>query len=411
MPVSPLRTLLVTLLSAAPALAGDGWVKHDINPKSVYEAAGAFDVDKDGDLDIVSGTHWYEGPDYKKSHKIRDVERVGTYNNCFSVLPVDVNADGWLDFVSVSYFGKNVGWVENPGKTGAPWTYHEVDLPGPSEAAWALDLTGDGVVDYLPNTVNVVVFYTLANAGSSPEWKKVDLGTAGAGHGVGTGDINGDGRIDILTPKGWYEAPEDRLSGKWLWHADWEAQGKNLGATGIQILGRDFDGDGLTDVVWGAGHGLGFTWMKQTKGEDGKISWSDHLPIDPKFHQAHTLFWADLDGDGQENELVTGTRVYGHEVEPGDTEAPEIAYFTYDSGKWSKHPIYLGEPAANAPPVERRQERDAQKDFAPGTAGTGLQMTAIDLDGDGDKDLLCPGKTGLYWFENTLPRAKAAAGE
>ena len=42
----------------------------------------------------------------------------------------------------------------------------------------------------------------------------------------------------------------------------------------------------------------------------------------------------------------------------------------------------------------------ALKDFPAGTAGTGLEMTAIDIDKDGDLDLVCPGKSGLYWFEN-----------
>ena len=51
-------------------------------------------------------------------------------------------------------------------------------------------------------------------------------------------------------------------------------------------------------------------------------------------------------------------------------------------------------------PPQRGDERDALKDFPPGTAGTGLQMTAIDIDGDGDLDLVCPGKSGLYLFEN-----------
>ena len=60
--------------------------------------------------------------------------------------------------------------------------------------------------------------------------------------------------------------------------------------------------------------------------------------------------------------------------------------------------IFQGEPAKNAP--EKRDDRLALKDFPPGTAGTGLQMTAIDIDGDGDIDLVCPGKSGLYLFEN-----------
>jgi hypothetical protein len=60
--------------------------------------------------------------------------------------------------------------------------------------------------------------------------------------------------------------------------------------------------------------------------------------------------------------------------------------------------IFQGEPAANAP--AKREDRLALRDFPPGTAGTGLQMTAIDLDRDGDLDLVCPGKSGLYLFEN-----------
>src|SRR5438034_9323880 len=100
------------------------WKQHTINGLSEFEAAGVFDVDNDGQLDIVSGDTWYQGPGWKPSH-VRNVERVGTYYNCFSTLPLDVNGDGQTDFVSCSYFGKHIGWVENPVKAGASWTYHD----------------------------------------------------------------------------------------------------------------------------------------------------------------------------------------------------------------------------------------------------------------------------------------------
>ena len=75
---------------------------------------------------------------------IRDVERRGTYYNDFATYPLDVNGDGHTDYLTASYFGKNVGWVENPGKAGGTWAYHEIDVPGTSEAAAMVDLTGDG---------------------------------------------------------------------------------------------------------------------------------------------------------------------------------------------------------------------------------------------------------------------------
>ena len=134
------------------------------------------------------------------------------------------------------------------------------------------------------------------------------------------------------------------------------------------------------------------------EGERWLRAWSKEMIIDPTLSSVHTLLWADLDGDGKKDELISGKRVYAHEIEDGDVEASQIAYYTFDksSHSWVKHSIYTGEPAKNAP----KEGRDAQKDFPAGTAGTGLEMTAVDLDGDGDMDLVCPGKSGLYWFEN-----------
>ena len=182
-----------------------------------------------------------------------------------------MNGDGNTDFVTCSYFGQDVGWVENPGKAGAPWTYHEIDRPGNIEAAWMVDLSGDGVPDVLPNTVNVVVWYEVVKKGDGKgvELKKHDFGKEAAGHGVGSGDVNGDGRTDLLTPKGWFEAPADPAHDTWAWHPEWQA-----GATGIQMLVRDVDGDGLSDVVYGMGHDYGLFWLRQDKSASGERTWT-----------------------------------------------------------------------------------------------------------------------------------------
>ena len=234
--------------------------------------------------------------------------------------------------------------------------------------------------------------------GQGFELKKHDLGTQAAGHGVGSGDVNGDGRVDLLTPKGWFEAPADPPHGTWAWHPDWQ-----LGATGIQILARDVDGDGLSDIVYGMGHDYGLFWLHQTKGSGGERTWTKQT-IDDSVASVHALMWADIDGDGKANELVTGKRVYAHEIEPGATDGSLVAWYAFDpnSKSWVKHVIFQGEPAKNAP--AKGSDRLALKDFPPGTAGTGLQMTAIDIDRDGDLDLVCPGKSGLYLFENLRAR-------
>src|SRR5690242_4655914 len=118
---TPLAILALVALVPAARAGEPRWKKHDINPRSVFEAAGVFDVDGDGKLDIVSGESWYRGPDFRHSYKVRDVSRTGTYRNCFSTIPMDVNADGKTDFVTCSYFDRNVGWVENPGEAGKLW--------------------------------------------------------------------------------------------------------------------------------------------------------------------------------------------------------------------------------------------------------------------------------------------------
>ena len=371
-----------------------GWKKHVINAESPFEGVGVADFNGDGKLDIFCGDSWYEAPGWKK-HKVRDVPASAPnphYYEDFADSPLDVNGDGHVDIVTCSYFGQYVGWVENPGDAAKPWGEHEIDRPGSSETGQLVDLNGDGRPDFLPNTMNTVVWYELTKQ-KPVEWTRHDLGTEGAGHGVGVGDVNGDGRLDIITLKGWYEQPADANSNTWPFHKEFD-----LGAAGILILGRDYDGDKLTDIVWGMGHDFGLHWLKQTRGGSGQRVWMKH-DIDTSFSQVHTLLLADLDGDG-EAEIVTGKRVYAHEVEPGATDAPCVYAFKFDrsQGKWRKQMIYEGTPAKNAP--TEAKDRWAMKDFAPGSVGTGLQFEARDMDGDGDLDLVCPGKSGLYLLEN-----------
>ncbi len=381
--------------SAQEPLPPIKWNMFTINDQSPFEACGAADFNGDGQIDIFCGDSWYEAPKWTR-HKVREVP-AGTnphYYEDFCDSPLDVNGDGRPDIVTCNYFGKRVGWVENPGGDATQnWIEHEIDLPGNMETGELVDINGDGKLDFLPNVGQSVVWYELTQQKPKVVWTKHDLGNKGAGHGVGAGDINGDGKIDIITPKGWHEQPANAGSTDWPFHAEFE-----LGSAGIFIHGRDVDGDKLADVVFGMGHGFGLHWLKQSKTNEGGREWKK-LDIDTTFSQVHTLLFANLDGTG-EPELITGKRVYAHEVEPGDTQASVVFAYQYDrsTGKWLKETIFRGEPALNAP--KDAKDRWALKDFPRGSAGTGLQMAAIDIDQDGDIDLVCPGKSGLYLFEN-----------
>jgi hypothetical protein len=403
----PLALGLVTggvLVSSADARTT--WKKHDINAESPFEAVGAADFDGDGQIDIFSGDSWYKAPTWERK-KVREVplNSGGNYHMDFGDMPMDVNGDGYTDLVTCSYFGRTVGWVQHPGADATqPWVQHDFDKAGPAEACHLIDINGDGRLDLLPSLNNAVVWFDLVQQKPEVKWEKRMVGTEGVGHGVGVGDINSDGRLDIIVPKGWWEQPKDAIKDPWMFHADFK-----LGGTGILILGRDVDGDKLTDVVWGMGHNYGLFWIRQLKNKDGSRGWGEKQEIDAKLPEVHTLVWADVDGNGTPA-LITGKRVYGHEVEPGDLDAPIVAAYRFNrkSKAWVKDVIFQGEAAKNAP--TEKKDRNALKDFARGSAGTGLYIEVRDIDKDGDLDLVCPGKSGLYLFENLRKTPKKNAG-
>jgi hypothetical protein len=123
--------------------------------------------------------------------------------------------------------------------------------------------------------------------------------------------------------------------------------------------------------------------MKQ-KVVNGQRTWEKHL-IDKSWSQPHFMVMADIDNDGQK-ELITGKRYYAHNGhDPGEDDGECIYYYKFDKGtqQWTRFLVSEG-----------------------GRVGFGINTVVVDIDGDGDLDIVAPGKSGLYLLENLTKNPK-----
>ncbi len=341
----------VTLLSLLMLFAVQGSRPPDI-PFRIHaidggasETAAVADVNRDGRLDIVSGEDWYEAPalDLAKTwipHRFRELGFSNQYIDNFSDLIVDVDGDDYPDVVSVSWFAKRVAWWRNPGKAGGR-------LEAGADSRRIQRRVRDprrhgqrrqGQRDRRPGERH------RARPGMKSKnkaWVAHVVSGATYGHGIGAGDVNGDKRNDILTPRGWLEAPADPRAGNWTFHPDWESinvpatpaagASKARRAARVSELGfmhvMDVNGDGRNDVVTASGHDYGVYWFEQ--GEGGK--WTRRV-IDSAWSQGHASTLVDLNGDGR-LDLVTGKRFMAHNgSDPGEKEPLGIYWYEFRKG-------------------------------------------------------------------------------
>ena len=343
-----------------------------------FESVNVFDVNNDGKPDIVSGAYWYEGPDFIDRHFIGKLNRTGDggYWDDFATIPMDVNGDGKMDYISGDWFSKCMWWRENPGNNDE-WKLHIIDTTGNVETIRAWDVDHDGSMEIVPNNPEQPLkFYKLEksqNGKNNGRFLKVDVSPKQE-HGLGFGDINGDGRGDFIISDGWLEAPNDFLKGKWVLHEDFD-----LGTASVPILVEDVNGDGKNDLIVGQAHGYGLNWYEQSLDKTKKRSWIKHS-IDSLNSQYHTMEWADIDNDGQ-MELITGKRYRAHNGgDPGSNDLVGLYYFKWDGRVFIKHIISYGP-------------------FGEGK-GSGLFFSVADLHHTGRKDIIVAGKDGLYVFFN-----------
>ena len=308
-----------------------------------------------------------------------------------------------MDIVNAGYQPGSacVLWYENPGPRGGPWKVHRLHDSPYVEGVLAADINGDGHPDLIVNhfrryggaegegsVARVEPIVWLESIDRAPWFVEHVIAPAADDHGIGVGDINNDGRPDIVTKHGWYEAPPNPARDPWVFHNDFEMSFR----ASLPIVVTDVNGDGLNDIIAGNGHGYGLYWYEQQRGPDGKRTFVRHA-IEEHYGQFHTVTLADVNGDGKPD-LVTGKRLLGHDGrDEGEWDPLFLFWYDIQGGKFLRHVIsfnnlqyYPGLENANEPPQ-----------FAP---STGMKVVVGDINRDGKPDIIVAGRGGLYVFLN-----------
>lgn len=378
-------TAAVFLSGSAPAQQPAPATPHlerlQLSEQFYSEGATFADIDGDGAQDVISGPFWYSGPDFRQRHAWTDGAPVPitAYSDHFFAFTGDFNNDQRPDILAIPMPGTPAHWFENPGTPDALWTKHPVLDDVSNESPTMADITGNGRPE-------LVCIHHGAWGYAQPDpndptspWAFTPVtdnrGYGRFTHGLGVGDVNGDGRPDLLEKDGWWEQPAEPGTLFTFHPFPFAASG------GAQMFAYDFDNDGDNDIVSSQNaHSWGLKWFEQ-RGTPDNIGFVPHEILPDSYDsdaplnisQLHALALADIDGDGVDD-LVTGKRFYAHGgKDPGAQQLPVLYWF--------------------------RTVRDStgvrfEPQLIDARTGVGTQLTVGDLSGNGRPDIVVGNKLG-----------------
>nr|MCH9792833.1 VCBS repeat-containing protein [Planctomycetota bacterium] len=342
----------------------------------------------------VAGPYWYEGPVFKTRHSYYEPVALPpekSPSNCMLLFTYDFNGDGWDDILVLGRVHLHKAfWYENPQTSNGVWKRHFVFDRVQGESPLLVDLTRDGKPELIchwgshwgwlqPDWNAPEKPWTFQALSPKRNWGKFY-------HGMGAGDINGDGSPDIVINDGWFENPSQQ-TGEWYFHPFKFSKERG----GAQIFVYDVDGDGDNDVISSLdAHGWGVAWFEHIKTGE-MISFKQHKIMGDRsesvqygvaFTQPHALSLVDMNGDGLKD-VVTGKRRWAHgpkgDIEPN--EIPVIYWF------------------------QLNRSADGTVKYTPHLvddwSGVGVQIDALDVNQDGKADILSASKLGTFLFLNS----------
>ncbi len=350
------------------------------------------DIDSDGLLDVVALSTsparfvWYQNPSWERFTVSTRTDRY------IATAPHDIDGDGDVDLVLASEFdltrsteGGEIHWFENPGNPAEnqEWAMHFIDaIPTSHRVKWG-DINGDGRKELLNLPIigegasaphydeNLdFVAYSIPQDPAVEPWPGIVLDNSlQMAHGIKLVKWDNDNRADILTAS---------FQGVQLFQ---------LGVAGEMVsrrqIGSGMNGErpqiGSSEVDTGLlPSGKRFVaaiepWhgnevVVYTAGIDPREVWNREV-IDASFVGGHALLVADLDNDG------TDEIVAGHRSEPYN-----LFIYRYDlrNRNWGRINLDAG--------------------------GIGLAGLVInDLNGDGFKDIvgIGTGTANVVYYENS----------
>jgi len=377
------------VVSISPPVAGKidptSWTHFTIAdrlPGSAWGTGGIplADFDGDGDLDIslsrreTKTAYWFRRVDDSKwvRHTIGVHD---TLDKQLGATQIDCDLDGWVDAVYSRV------WFKNPGNLAAnphaPWKAQSYS--GEGHDILCGDVNADGRADVLAYDGESVSWYDAARG-----MKQTVIGGVGKNHGGtapgGIGDLDGDGDNDVVIPGYWFANPGS-ANGAWKHYAWPHLAVRNASyGTSMRCWVADINKDGLNDIVYSdcdTGHSHVYWVRNRNKGTD----WTRHQLPDPPTAAGdisgtgsfHSLGVADFDRDGD------------LDIFAGEQEDPDT-YMT-NSGKLAMKPVGFKERG-----VIWENSGSAIPSFTPIVIhidNPGWHDAVLgDVDGDGDIDIV-----------------------
>lgn len=379
------------------------FAKLTLMDKYYCDGIAAGDINHDGKPDIVAGPFWYEGPIFKARHEFYPAlefpPAASPTDSMFSYV-YDFSGDGWLDILVLGRVHLHeAAWYENPGAKSTPWKKHFAFERIRGESPPFLDVDGDGRPELVAHWDDQWGFVQPNWSEPRAPWRFYPITRKGQWdqfyHGTGVGDVNGDGRQDLVLNEGWYEQPAERGDA-------WKRHEFRFGERGgAQIFVYDVNEDGRNDVITALdAHGWGLAWFENIASAEGltfmrRTIMSDRdqeAELGAAFSQPHAMALADMNGDGRKD-LVTGKRRWAHgphgDIEPN--AAPVLYWF------------------------ELTHPHPGQVRFLPhridDDSGVGVQITVTDINADARPDVLTVSKLGAFAFLNQLDMKGRVAPE